>query len=79
MIYVNIGMNTERLLRHHAQALGQPLESYLRRILEIGDMLPTDDISQASFNHMLDDLAAKPTLSALPADFSRADIYNDHN
>lgn len=41
----------------------------------ISDPRPT----QAEFERLLGDLAAGPSLPVLPADFSRADIYDDHD
>jgi hypothetical protein len=40
----------------------------------ISDPRPT----RAEFERLLGDLAAGPPLPVLPADFSRADIYDDH-
>jgi len=81
MIHIDVGTDTERWLRHNAQVLGQPLESYLRRILETGaSSLPASDTSPMSLEQALDALASEmPTHTPLPADFSRADIYDDHN
>jgi hypothetical protein len=41
----------------------------------ISDPRPTP----AEFERLLRDLAAGPLLPVLPADFSRADIYDDHD
>jgi hypothetical protein len=41
----------------------------------ISDPRPT----RAEFERLLGDLAAGPPLPVLPADFSRADIYDDHD
>jgi hypothetical protein len=35
--------------------------------------------TQAEFERLLSDLAKGPPLPVLPADFSRADIYDDHD
>lgn len=36
-------------------------------------------LSDDEFETLLDELAAGPTIPHLPADFSRADIYSDHD
>ena len=78
MIHVDVGTDTERLLRHNASSLGQPLESYLRRILEIG--VPASDSSPIVLEQALDALSADmPPHAPLPADFSRGDLYADHD
>ncbi len=36
-------------------------------------------LSDEEFNQLLDELSEGPPLPPLPADFSRADIYADHD
>jgi predicted DNA-binding antitoxin AbrB/MazE fold protein len=36
-------------------------------------------LSDDDFEHLLDELALGPALPHLPADFSRADVYSDHD
>jgi hypothetical protein len=36
-------------------------------------------LSDGEFEHLLDELASGPRLPHLPSDFSRADIYADHD
>jgi predicted DNA-binding antitoxin AbrB/MazE fold protein len=36
-------------------------------------------LSDDEFERLLDELASGPTLPHLPADFSRADVYADHD
>jgi predicted DNA-binding antitoxin AbrB/MazE fold protein len=37
------------------------------------------DLSDEDFTRLLDELASGPTLPHLPADFSRSDVYLDHD
>src|ERR1700732_4599494 len=76
MIHIDMASETEQSLRHSAQVWGQPLESYLRRILDIGaSPLSASDASQvATFEQALNELAADFFPHApLPAHFSRVD------
>jgi len=87
--------DTERKLRRQANEAGQTLEAYLERLAEnaaasgtlngcvvapeeqpryISDPGP----SPAELEKLLGDLAARP-LPVLPADFSRSDIYDEHD
>jgi predicted DNA-binding antitoxin AbrB/MazE fold protein len=36
-------------------------------------------LSDDEFDRLLDELASGPTLSPLPVDFSRLDVYTDHD
>jgi len=36
-------------------------------------------VTNGEFEQLLDELASGPALPPLPADFSRADIYSDHD
>jgi hypothetical protein len=40
---------------------------------------PLRHLSDEEFEFLLDELAKGPKASPLPADFSRADIYTDHD
>src|SRR3954451_5339717 len=40
---------------------------------------PTPRPTRAEFDRLLGDLAAGPPLPVLPPDFSRADVYDDHD
>ncbi len=42
------------------------------------DAIPAD-LSDEEFLQVLDELSAEQNLPSLPADFSRADIYSDHD
>jgi predicted DNA-binding antitoxin AbrB/MazE fold protein len=39
----------------------------------------TAPLSDDDFERLLDELASGPALPHLPADFSRADVYSDHD
>jgi Protein of unknown function DUF104 len=41
--------------------------------------VPDVALSDADFDRLLDELASGPALPHLPADFSRADVYLDHD
>jgi hypothetical protein len=68
-------------LRAQAAARHTPFDAYLEQFVEAADLTPLNDpISLDEFDRVLDELAAvAPCASPLPADFSRADIYADHN
>ena len=73
-------------LRQQAAARGIPLERYLKvladnseQTLGAGRRSP-HDLTRAEFNQWLRDLSAgMPPLPPLPGDFSRADLYDDHD
>lgn len=84
----------ERRLRECATRDGRSVEEYVLGLIErdtagpvsgrgsdspqlLPDRAPT--LSDGEFEHLLDELAAGPRLPHLPADFSRADIYADHD
>jgi hypothetical protein len=85
---------TEQKLREQASRAGQTLENYLERIVEqvLDIRLEDADIPQENdryiskpnlthreFDRLLKELASGPPLPILPPDFSRADIYDDHD
>jgi hypothetical protein len=79
---------TEQKLREKAGRHGQTLESYLQQLAEhdAGESNSTGPVgtsgpplSEAEFERLLDELSEGPTLPRLPGDFSRADIYADHD
>lgn len=41
--------------------------------------VPDAVLSDEDFERLLDELASGPALPHLPADFSRADVYRDHD
>jgi hypothetical protein len=78
---------TEQRLREKASRRGQTLEAYLEQLAEreVGgdaDVPPTNQggpLNDSEFDRLLDELSAGPRLPHLPVDFSRADVYSDHD
>jgi hypothetical protein len=78
---VELDDKTAQILRVKAAARQMSLDAYLLWLLQTGEAA-TDhgDVSPADFEHLLDTLAsALPSLPTLPADFSRRDIYDEHD
>ena len=81
---IEIDRRTADALRTQARARGLSLDSYLRLLAApAGEATPGDDDStpdMAEFDRWLGELSAGfPAAGSLPADFSRADIYHDHD
>jgi hypothetical protein len=65
-------------LRTKASRAGLTVEAYLGQLAErdaASAPEPAAELSAGEFERLLDDLSAGPSLPPLPADFSRADIY----
>ena len=83
-IQVKLVPQTERILRAKAAEVGRTLEAFLEEIanreagfLDQGQGQAPSDL--AEFERDLDELSeGLLQLPALPADFSRADIYGEH-
>lgn len=77
----SISPELERRIAEQAEAAGYwSAEAFLRAILS--DARLRSDVkapSDTEFFRLLDELASDEDLPALPADFSRADIYADHD
>lgn len=80
-IILHLPPDTESALRAKAARAGLTVEGYLRQLAErdAGAAGPGGDLSAAEFDRLLDELAAGPPSPLLPADFSRADMYDNHN
>jgi hypothetical protein len=83
-VTLRLDAKTEQELRERAARSGQSLESYLERLINdkvrVEDAVPCGaEISDEEFDRLLDDLSAGVSFSHLPNDFSRADIYADHD
>jgi hypothetical protein len=68
-------------LRAQAQLLGVPFDEFLRELAGNGTpATASDEIPLDQFDRWLDELSeGTDGLPDLPPDFSRADIYNDHD
>jgi len=87
-VTIELAPDTERKLREKAAGYGKSLESYLEELAE-REVLGTNsaalpvaerEISLDEFDLLLDELSeGLPLLPSLPADFSRKDIYVDHD
>ncbi len=75
MITIQLDDDTVAALRIQAARGGYQLEEYLR--LLAGKRLPAEAAEWAELEHELDALSG--CNPGLPADFSRADIYADHD
>ncbi len=69
----------EKLLAE-SKAQGLSVDDYLKSILpKNGDEGHSKQISMAEIDSILDELSKGTDAPALPEDFSRADIYSDHD
>jgi len=67
-------------LRTQAAAKLMPLAAYLEQFVQPDQAAADQVASLAEFDRILDELAAQPTgASSLPPDFSRADVYANHD
>jgi hypothetical protein len=87
-VNVQLGPDTEKRLREKANRRGLTLEAYLQQLAEhdatglngAGQATAAEpDLSDEEFERLLDELSDGPPLPHLPANFSRADIYADHD
>ena len=91
---VHLPDDLESRLRERASRDGRLVEEYVLNLIERDAAEPGDKagfdvlrslpdqapaLSDDEFECLLDELASGPSLPHLPADFSRADIYNDHD
>ncbi len=87
-VTLDLAPTTERRLRQRAAESGQALEAYLQQLIEreAGDAVgisPSGEqppLSLEEFDRLLDEVSeGLPPLPPLPADFSLADVYTDHD
>jgi hypothetical protein len=78
---LSISRDLERQITEQARAAGYPSADAFLRALLLGAASPVaaSHVSDAEFIHLLDELTSEDDLPVLPADFSRADIYLDHD
>ena len=78
---IEVTRETAEMLRAKATAHRLPLDAYLRTLVERDvDPEPAAQLSIEEFDRDMDALAAGcEGLPMLPRDFSRADIYADHD
>jgi hypothetical protein len=91
---VHLPDDLERRLRERASRDGRAVEEYVVGLIERDAAGPASDrgveasgfhaaqapaLTDGEFEQLLDELASGPGLPRLPADFSRADIYADHD
>jgi hypothetical protein len=83
-VILNFAPDMESKLRLAAHRVGHSLEDYLQSLAAdhvaasptfSSEPRPTPD----EFDRLIRELASGPTLPVLPADFSRNDIYDDHD
>jgi hypothetical protein len=72
--------NLLNTLRSQAESRRMSLDSYLAQIVAANDQASANgSLTLDEFDKVLDDLAQSGATATLPADFSRSDIYADHN
>jgi len=85
---LNLSPETERLLREKAAQKGLALDSFLRQLVERETQAAEGDLRQsaavlmqpAEIERLLDEFSDDlPSLRPLAADWSRADLYADHD
>ncbi len=91
---VDLPDDLERRLRERASRHGRAVEEYVLGLIEQDAATPEGGrgaeppglrpgqahaLSDVEFEILLDELATGPTRPHLPADFSRADIYAEHD
>ncbi len=80
-MHLSLSPALEQLITDQARTLGYPsAEDYLRVVFgsDISGNAP-HELSDDEFLQVLDELASEENLPSLPADFSSADIYADHD
>jgi predicted DNA-binding protein len=91
---VHLPDDLEQRLRERASRDGRAVEEYVLGLIERDVAGPASGrgvepygfhaaqapaLTDGEFEHLLDELASVPGLPRLPADFSRADSYADHD
>lgn len=77
---VSVSPELERLILEHAHSLGYTTaDDYLRVVFGSSPPDSPTPLSNDAFSRLLEDLSSEENLPSLPADFSRADLYADHD
>jgi hypothetical protein len=81
IVTLQLAGETEQRLRELAMQHGQTLEAYLEQLAEqaTGVVPALQGLTEQELEHLLEELSEGPSLPHLPADFSRADIYTEHD
>jgi hypothetical protein len=80
MTRIEVEQDTAERLAKKAKSTGISVDSLLRDLLDTTDLTPRAAVTLEEFDRILDELTAGPQdLPPLPADFSSADIYLDHD
>jgi hypothetical protein len=75
----HLSLDLAKQILNEASELGVTVEEYLRLIIDQRNAKPeTPEVSLSELDGLFDTLAATG-LRTLPEDFSRADIYRDHD
>jgi len=77
MATINVDDKTRLALESFAARIGLTLEDYLKRLAEHGGASVAPELSAVEFDSLVDELTIEAP--PLPVDFSRADIYCDHD
>jgi hypothetical protein len=77
----DVTLETAEMLHAQATAQGLSVEAYLRALLGLGSATNAlADLSDEAFDALMEDFAKGTThVPPLPPDFSRDDIYADHD
>lgn len=78
---IDLSPEAESHLRNLAAQAGQTPEGYVRNLVEdslAGTGIPAL-LSAAELDRLLDEFSEGLSLPSLPPDFSRADLYADHD
>ena len=87
-VTIELPPGTEQKLREKASVRGKSLEFYLQELVQrdalgmnqTASSPAGEELSLAEFDRLLDELSETPAaLPSLPVDFSRKDIYADHD
>lgn len=76
---IEVDADTANALRARAAAMGVPLDAYLRQLVSDPSPAAPDPMDAEGFDRWLDELSTGEVSGSLPADFSRSDIYSDHD